>query len=219
MNESERLERGYRRILACYPRAFRAESTEEIVAVLLSTAREGQQRVGLAEAADLIRGALRMHRGPRLPAALRGAVRRTYAGAVLEFAVLANVLVTLASLTSPAARRDPYLSAARWHAALTAHPAAIAAAVPVLLGLWAWLACANARGHHGARITFRVVHVLITLAVIGVAFPGLATFGESAVVVSGIMNVAMFGAFALVFHPSMTPLPYRPHRQLNTAPR
>jgi hypothetical protein len=30
MTDSEALERGYRRILACYPRAFRRESEEEI---------------------------------------------------------------------------------------------------------------------------------------------------------------------------------------------
>jgi len=57
------LERGYRRVLACYPKAFRRESGEEILAVLLATARAGQRRVGLAESADLIRGAVRMHFG------------------------------------------------------------------------------------------------------------------------------------------------------------
>jgi hypothetical protein len=50
MTDSPRLERGYRRILACYPRAFRQESEEEILAVLLATAQPGQQRVGPAEA-------------------------------------------------------------------------------------------------------------------------------------------------------------------------
>ena len=52
-------------MLACYPKAFRRESGEEILAVLLATAAEGQRRVGLAESVDLIRGALRMHFGLR----------------------------------------------------------------------------------------------------------------------------------------------------------
>jgi hypothetical protein len=56
MTDSPRVEREYRRILACYPRAFRHESEEEILAVLMATAREGQRRVGVAEAADLVRG-------------------------------------------------------------------------------------------------------------------------------------------------------------------
>jgi hypothetical protein len=59
VSDREGLERQYRRLLACYPREFRRENTEEILGVLLSTAAAGQRRVGLAEAADLIRGALR----------------------------------------------------------------------------------------------------------------------------------------------------------------
>ena len=35
------LERSYRRLVACYPRSFQRENTEEIIAVLLATAREG----------------------------------------------------------------------------------------------------------------------------------------------------------------------------------
>ena len=217
MTDSERLERGYRRILACYPRAFRHESTEEIVAVLLSTAREGQQRVGLAEAADLIRGALRMHRGPRLPRGLRNAVRLAYAGAVAELAVVTILLVTLASVTSPSIRRYPDFSAAQWHAVLLAYPAAIAAGGPVLLGLWAWLACAHARGNHAAQITFRVVHILISLAVILVSYAAIAAYGVPAAIAGGIMVETQLGAFALIFHSSKDPLPYRPHRQLTPA--
>jgi hypothetical protein len=73
----EKLERGYRRVLACYARSFRSDSEEEILAVLLDTADEGQQRVRLAEAVDLIRRALRMRLRPasRPPSAVRGAVR------------------------------------------------------------------------------------------------------------------------------------------------
>ena len=62
--DQARLERGYRRLLACYPASFRRESEEEILAVLLDTATDSQRRVGLAESADLIRGALRMRLRP-----------------------------------------------------------------------------------------------------------------------------------------------------------
>jgi hypothetical protein len=37
MNEMTSLERGYRRLLMCYPKAFRQESTQEILGVLLAT--------------------------------------------------------------------------------------------------------------------------------------------------------------------------------------
>jgi hypothetical protein len=39
MTGSSQLERGYRRMLACYPTAFRRENEEEILAVLRQPAR------------------------------------------------------------------------------------------------------------------------------------------------------------------------------------
>jgi uncharacterized protein involved in exopolysaccharide biosynthesis len=48
------LERGYRRLLAWYPRAFRSEHEEEMLAVLLAGPRPGQRWPALADAANLI---------------------------------------------------------------------------------------------------------------------------------------------------------------------
>lgn len=59
MSESA-LERRYRRLLAWYPAAFRREQEDEMLAVLMAGAREGQRRPGLVESADLIRNALVM---------------------------------------------------------------------------------------------------------------------------------------------------------------
>jgi hypothetical protein len=50
MTDSPVLERSYRRVLACYPRSFRRDNEDEILAVLMETAEEGQTRIGLAEA-------------------------------------------------------------------------------------------------------------------------------------------------------------------------
>jgi hypothetical protein len=63
MNDSADLERRYRRLLACYPRAFRREHEQEILAVLMDGADEGRLRPGLGEAANLITYALRMRLG------------------------------------------------------------------------------------------------------------------------------------------------------------
>jgi hypothetical protein len=219
MTDSQRLECGYRRILALYPRAFRRESEEEILAVLMATAREGQRRVGLAEAADLIRGALRMHRGPRLPRALRNAVRLAYAGAAVELAVLVVLLVTLASLTSASVRGYPDFSGAQWHAVLLAHLSAVAAGAPILLGLWAWMACANAQGYRPARIAFRVVYVILTVGIALEAAAGIAAYGIAAAIADAVMIEVQFALLALIFYPGKTPLPYRPHRRLNPAQR
>ncbi|HEY9243782.1 MAG TPA: hypothetical protein VIP48_17495, partial [Streptosporangiaceae bacterium] len=60
MNSSPSLERGYRRLLAFYPRSFRRENEDEILAVLLATAGHDQRRPGLAISADLVRSGLLM---------------------------------------------------------------------------------------------------------------------------------------------------------------
>ncbi len=63
MSDSADLERRYRRLLACYPRAFRREHEQEILAVLMAGADEGRQRPRLAEATNLIKHALWMRLG------------------------------------------------------------------------------------------------------------------------------------------------------------
>jgi hypothetical protein len=65
VTESSGLEQGYRRLLACYPRAFRREHADEMLAVLMAGAPEGQRCPRLAESADVLWSALRMRlRGP-----------------------------------------------------------------------------------------------------------------------------------------------------------
>jgi hypothetical protein len=63
MSDSADLERRYRRLLAGYPRAFRGEHEQEILAVLMAGAGEGQRRPGLGEAANLVKYALWMRLG------------------------------------------------------------------------------------------------------------------------------------------------------------
>jgi Domain of unknown function (DUF1707) len=62
--EAARLERGYRRLLAFYPARYRRVHEEEMLAVLMTAAPDGQRRPGIAEAADLIWGALRVRLQP-----------------------------------------------------------------------------------------------------------------------------------------------------------
>jgi Domain of unknown function (DUF1707) len=58
------LERGYRRLLACYPAAFRCVHEDEMLAVLMAAAPDGKRRPGIAETADLIWGALKVRCQP-----------------------------------------------------------------------------------------------------------------------------------------------------------
>jgi hypothetical protein len=83
------LERGYRRLLACYPARFRGEHGEELVGVLLAGARDGQRRPGLAESASLLRSALGMRLRPDAsPSAGQG-----WADALAVFSLAGPVLL------------------------------------------------------------------------------------------------------------------------------
>ena len=57
MNDDADLERRYRRLLACYPAAFRREHGQEMLSVLMAGAEQGQRWPRLAEVADLLRSA------------------------------------------------------------------------------------------------------------------------------------------------------------------
>jgi hypothetical protein len=163
MSGSSQLERGYRRVLACYPKAFRRESGEEIVAVLLATAREGQRRVRLTESADLLRGAVRMHFGmTRAPRPVRNAVRLMCLGAVLTLAVLVTVLVTLGGVRS-AALHD--LAARQWPTVMLTQVGPWLASAPIGAGVWLWLAWANGRGYQWAQPAFVAFFAVLTIGV------------------------------------------------------
>jgi hypothetical protein len=166
MTDQARLERHYRRVLACYPKAFRRESEDEILAVLLSTAREGQRRAGLPEAADLIMGAVRMHLGlSRAPRPVRNAVRLMCFGAVLTLADAVIVLVTLSSVRS-AAVQDVDFIGGRWHTFMLTQVVPVLAGAPIAAGVWLWLAGAAGRGHHWARLAFTALCGLLTIGLL-----------------------------------------------------
>jgi hypothetical protein len=164
MTDSAALERSYRRVLACYPRSFRSGNEDEILAVLMDTAEEGQTRIGLAEAADLIRGAVRMRLWPAAPrpGTVRAAVRLMLVGALAELATLITVVLTAGHVKAVVLAKDP----AAWHAALV-HITADEVGAPIAIGLWLWLAWANGRGQDWARMVSVASFGLITLSMLG----------------------------------------------------
>ena len=149
MSDMTALERGYRRILGLYPRSFRGESEEEILAVLLATSGESQARVRLAEAFDLVRGAMRMRLWPAAPRppAVRAAVALMLAGAVGELAAMITVAVTAGAVRAAVAAKYP----AAVHGVMV-HQVADLVGAPVAIGFWLWLAWANGRGRDWARL-------------------------------------------------------------------
>jgi hypothetical protein len=189
-SDQARLERAYRRILAWYPRSFRRDNEDEILAVLLDTAAEGQVRVGLVEAWDLVRGGLRMRLWPAAPRprAVRAAVRLMLAGAAAELAAMITLVVTSGAVRAAVAARDP----AALHAVMV-HQVIDLAGAPIAIGLWLWLAWANGKGEDWARMLSGVSFLVLTLAVLG----SLAQRGPSYAPGDGI-TAAIVWAIGLV---------------------
>jgi hypothetical protein len=198
-SEQARLERGYRRILACYPRSFRRDNESEILAVLLDTEEPGQVRVGLAEAWDLIRGGVRMRLWPAMPRprAVRTAVTLMLAGAAAELAALLTVIATLSSVRAAVAARDT----AAVHAVLV-HQVAVMAAAPVAVGLWLWLAWANGRGEDWARLVSVVCFLLMSLSVIGVLAQNAVALAPASMIAAAVVWILGLSSVALIFTPA-----------------
>jgi len=94
MNDAVFLERRYRRLLGWYPASFRKENEDEVLGVLMASARDGKRWPSAAEAADVLLSALRMRF--RLPPA--GSDNPGWSDAWAAFSVLAPVFLLVASL-------------------------------------------------------------------------------------------------------------------------
>jgi hypothetical protein len=194
MTDQQQLERSYRRLLAWYPRAFRREKGQEILAVLLAGARDGQRRPGLGESADLIRGGLWMRLRPGVPGSartVRAAVRLMCAGAAVSAVNLIIVLAVIVDIMAGRAVPAHGLTAAQVSQLDT--QAIISCLVPV--ALWLCMTRANGRGRNWARILFTVLFGLATLTVtlINVVPPSVIyiSFPQSVIGTSFVPAVGM----------------------------
>jgi hypothetical protein len=168
MTEQTELERRYQRLLACYPRAFRDENEQEMLAVLMACAREGRRRPGFLESADLIRSGLWMRLRPRplgsVPT-MRAAVRLMYVGAAV---CVVNLIISIISL----ARIAPDGATLRLGDRNLSFPVAIAVALGgclVMIALWLWMARMTSKGRNWARVTSTVLFGLASLELVSVA--------------------------------------------------
>jgi hypothetical protein len=93
-----RLERRYRRLLAGYPRSFRREQEEEMLAVLMAGARPGQQRPGLTESIDVLRSALRMRARLVVTALWPAAGNQRWTDALALFSIVAPVFLVIVAI-------------------------------------------------------------------------------------------------------------------------
>jgi hypothetical protein len=197
MTGPSRLERRYRRVLACYPKAFRRESEEEILAVLLATAAPGQRRAGLAESADLLRGAVRMHFGlSRAPRPVRNAVRLMCLGAVLTLADVVTVLVTLGGVRSAAAHD---VNGGQWPIVMLTQVDFWLTTAPIGAGAWLWLAWANGRGYRWARPAFVAFFVLLTMVLPFGGGQDALPYTSADVIATTVLWLAGAAAMLLIF--------------------
>jgi hypothetical protein len=199
MSEQTTLERGYRRILAWYPPSFRRDNEDEILAVLLDTATEGQVRVGLPEAWDLIRGGLRMRLWPAAPRprTVRAAVRLMLAGAAAELAAMITVIATLGGVRATVAARD---AAAMQSVHL--HQVAIIGVAPVAIGMWLWLAWANGRGQDWARPLSAACFAVICLSLLAGLAQGAVTFAPATMIAGAVVWALGLSSVVLIFTPA-----------------
>jgi hypothetical protein len=197
--DSASLERGYRRLLAWYPRAFRRENEEEILAVLMACAQDGQARPSLEAAVDLLKGAMRMRLRPRAgqPRTVFAAVRLMWVGAAAELAALITIILTAGSVRS---------------AVLHSHPTAVPGTmthltidevgVPIIIGVWLFQAWAISRGRDAARFGFTSFFFLITMSVIIAQAQGGAVYAPADLIAGAAAWLVALAAVVLIFLPA-----------------
>jgi len=179
MNRPEELARHYRQLLALYPRAYRHDHEEEMLAVLLDSARPGQEFPRAVESLDLIWGALRMRL--RLGQVYHGNIG---SDALAAFSLLAPLLLAgpvlatlLLHLVHGPSAPDPYF---REHFPIISETyyARIATARGLKLAMAGQLAVAIAVVLRMRRLALAVITVILTLWIIdaGYGFRSLDTF-------------------------------------------
>jgi hypothetical protein len=200
-SEPAGLERRYRRLLACYPRAYRRQNEEEILAVLLACARTGQRRPGLAESADLIKGALRMRLGPpaRAPRTVQAAVWLVCAGLAAQLAYLIINIATVGSVGSAYARRYPPWAAAAVHHVVTVQVVKYEVGGAIAVGVCVLLAWGLVRGRNLARFAFAAVFVVDCLAQLKAIGQGAAVNAQADTGAAAVVWLLMLTAILLLF--------------------
>ena len=202
-SESAELERWYRRLVACYPRSFRSETTEELISVLLATARVDQRRPSIPEAADLLRGAARMRMGmSRSPWTVRTAVRLMCLGAVGQLAVLITTALSAASIRASVAHRYP-TAVTQALASVNLHLFVDALLAPLFVACWLWIAWASGKGYDWSRAA-AVIAFLSYTVMLGIALgAGTATYALVVVIVAAVVwAVGLAATVLLVLKPS-----------------
>ncbi len=205
MTDRAQLEQRYRRLLKCYPRAFRAEQEEEMLVVLMACARDRQRRPGPTDSVNLIANALLMRvrfRAPRSIPTVFWAVRLMALGAVLELAALVTVVATRSDLAAAVARHYRAMPVAHVHHLVNVQVLEIAVGAPIAAGVWLWLARANDRGHGWARGLFGALFALTSVSLFAAIGHNVVTLAPADLIAGGALWLVALIALVLITSPS-----------------
>jgi hypothetical protein len=205
-SESASLERGYRRLLAWYPKWFRLQNTEEILAVLMACAQEGQKRPSPEAAVDLLKGAARMRLRPRpgQPRMVFAAVWLMIAGAAAELAVMVTLLATQSGMKADLIARYPAYAHAIAHA-VNVQVTLDVIVGPLVIAVWLWPAWMSSRGKQRGRVAFAVFFGITSLSVLYSLSQGSLVYAPAAMSVGlGIWAIAA-AAIMLIFNKASSP--------------
>jgi hypothetical protein len=203
MTDTADLERRYRRWLRWYPKPFRREHEAEILAVLLAGARAGQRRPAPMECLDLLRCALWMRLGPRVPRSNRrvfAAIKLMYLGGVVELATAITILVTIGDVRSNVANRNPGLTEGEWQTIVAGQLEPVAVAAGIAVGFWLWMAWAIGRGHRWARFAFAGFFALNSVGLLHGLIQGSAVYARPDLAIGSVLWLVELAAVALIFH-------------------
>jgi hypothetical protein len=100
---------------------------------------------------------------PPIPNSVQTAVKLMYAGAALSFIELVVSLTTVGSLKHAILNKYPHYTSSQVHSTEVAIIAGVVIEAVIAIGLWLWMARANASGRSWARVTGTVFFGIYTL--------------------------------------------------------
>ena len=209
MSDSALLERGYRRWLRCYPRAFRREHEAEMLTVLMAAAGRDQRSPRAAECIDLLTSAIATRVRPHVPRVNRpvfAVVKLMCAGAMLELATAITLLATLGQVKSNIVGSDPGFTAAAWQAVVTGQIDALVMAAGLAVFFLLCLAWAYGRGKRWPGLAFAVFFAATTWSLLGGLSRGSFVYAQADLAVATVLWLVELAIFVLVVHQALQKL-------------
>jgi hypothetical protein len=196
-----RVEAAYRRWLRWYPREFRREQADELLAVLLAGAGPGSRGPRPVECLDLVRGGLSMRLRPRVPRSDRAGfavVRLMYLVALMEFAAALTIVGTAGAVRASMLASDPGFTPGQWHAQLadSVDPLVVSAGLTAIVLVW--LAWCSGRGRRWARALFVVNFALTTSSLLHGLAGGSATYAPVDLAVGTVLWLMELATLAVI---------------------